>query len=477
FSFIECFAYGNGVWVAGSGFGYVVVSSDGVSWASHTTGLSSFIPVTAIAFGAGLFVIGSQSALMYSSSDGITWTQRTSGISRATINGIVFASSKFVAIGSGDSAYSTSSDGITWTAGAGTGLLATGLTFGASLFVGSSSDGKLATSPDGITWTQRTSGFGASPINGVSCGGGTFVIVGGSGALSTSSDAISWASQTSGFGTAATFVTLSVSVGSPGIAVGDQVVFTNLPRGFGLAVDFQLLQYLTFIATDNIFAHLYTTLGFANLMTLSTVSCTFTNSSITGLPTLITVPNNSPTQTNGIPLYFNSSGGGITAGIYYIQNVNFTVVSGNITNISFNISASPTGSLISTSSGLVTPQKAYQTGVFFTNNICYDYFNNNSPPIDLTTDGKGNTLTPNLINLAGSNGNSAPDGSGIVYKDATRTVGGYGALWGCDGTLTGFLAQARLQSKSNWRPQFTATAVNNWIRDGFSVTNYSSIGC
>lgn len=480
FTFIENFAYGNSIWMVGTGHGEVVTSSDGITWTLRTTPLAAFIPVSGLAFGAGLFVIGSQVALMYSSPDGITWTARTSGILRATITGIVFASSKFVAIGSGDFAYSTSSDGITWSAGVGTGLNATGLTFGASLFVGSSSDGKLATSPDGVTWTQRTSGFGTVSINDVAFGGTTFVIVGNGGLLSTSTDAITWTAQTSGFGTHAQTVTLSIPVASPGIAVGDQVVFTSLPRGFGFNLAYQVVDANgnspTFTVTDNIIAHAYTTLGFTDLFVAANTLVTMTNSAITGLPTLCTVANNSALIYNGLPFTFASAGGGIIAGTYYIVNVNFTAVAGNNTNISFNIATTLGGSPIFTSNGLVSPQNAYQVGCTFTNNVCYNHPNNNSTPIDLTTDGKGNTLTPNFINILGINGNAAADGSGITYKDATRTVGGYGALWGCDGTLTGFLTEARKLSKGNYRPQFMARAVNNYIRDGFSVINTGGMG-
>jgi hypothetical protein len=36
-------------------------------------------------------------------------------------------------------------------------------------------------------------------------------------------------------------------------------------------------------------------------------------------------------------------------------------------------------------------------------------------------------------------------------------------------TFEAFLAAAREQSRSNWRPELTAAAVNDYIREGFGV--------
>lgn len=32
--------------------------------------------------------------------------------------------------------------------------------------------------------------------------------------------------------------------------------------------------------------------------------------------------------------------------------------------------------------------------------------------------------------------------------------------------IDAFIAEARVQSKTNWRPEFTAAVVNDWLRAG-----------
>jgi hypothetical protein len=53
------------------------------------------------------------------------------------------------------------------------------------------------------------------------------------------------------------------------------------------------------------------------------------------------------------------------------------------------------------------------------------------------------------------------------FADPTRDVSSYMQHIGVGGGLEEFLAQARLQSRSNWRSEFTAQAVNAYIREGF----------
>jgi hypothetical protein len=70
--------------------------------------------------------------------------------------------------------------------------------------------------------------------------------------------------------------------------------------------------------------------------------------------------------------------------------------------------------------------------------------------------GSGDTITPNEINAAG-------------YPDPNRSVGSYNFSLGGAPTLDAFLLQARLQSKDNWHVQYTADAVNDYIRQGFGM--------
>jgi len=55
----------------------------------------------------------------------------------------------------------------------------------------------------------------------------------------------------------------------------------------------------------------------------------------------------------------------------------------------------------------------------------------------------------------------------MSYPDPNRTIGTYNASLGGPATLEAFMAQARLQSKDNWRSQYTANAVNDYVRVGF----------
>lgn len=82
------------------------------------------------------------------------------------------------------------------------------------------------------------------------------------------------------------------------------------------------------------------------------------------------------------------------------------------------------------------------------NNIIYQW----DDPIDDKS--AGNITLQNDINVTG-------------YRDPTRTVETYNVSLGGAPTLTGFLQEARKQSKGNWRIQYTANSVNNYIRAGF----------
>jgi hypothetical protein len=52
------------------------------------------------------------------------------------------------------------------------------------------------------------------------------------------------------------------------------------------------------------------------------------------------------------------------------------------------------------------------------------------------------------------------------FPQAGRTIGSYMVSLGMTGTTDAFINQARLQSKDSWRPEFTAAAVNDYLRAG-----------
>jgi hypothetical protein len=55
----------------------------------------------------------------------------------------------------------------------------------------------------------------------------------------------------------------------------------------------------------------------------------------------------------------------------------------------------------------------------------------------------------------------------IEFSDPDRSVERYNAVVGGLPIYTDFIARVRLQSKRTWRPEYTARAINTWIRDGF----------
>ncbi|MFN5943458.1 MAG: hypothetical protein ACK46I_00080 [Phycisphaerae bacterium] len=55
------------------------------------------------------------------------------------------------------------------------------------------------------------------------------------------------------------------------------------------------------------------------------------------------------------------------------------------------------------------------------------------------------------------------------FPDPSRTMASYAASIGLEPSLEAFLAEARKQSRNNWRPELTAAAVNRYIREGFGL--------
>lgn len=88
------------------------------------------------------------------------------------------------------------------------------------LYMVGGSTGKLATSPDGRFWTLQNSGFGASPILGITYYDqqNIWIICGGSGKLATSADGVSWTLRSSSFGS--TFINTLFSSSNLVIAGG-----------------------------------------------------------------------------------------------------------------------------------------------------------------------------------------------------------------------------------------------------------------
>lgn len=59
------------------------------------------------------------------------------------------------------------------------------------------------------------------------------------------------------------------------------------------------------------------------------------------------------------------------------------------------------------------------------------------------------------------------------FPDSSRTIETYHASLGKTATIEAFIAEAIQQSKNNWRHQYTACVVNNYMRTGFGMFNNS----
>jgi hypothetical protein len=224
---INAIAYGNNKFVAVGDLGKIATSPDGVNWTAVTTTafdydyLSGYIPkigqadINAIAFGNGIFVAGSGNSgyggcITATSSDGASWTI----VSNSTfgpptellvhdvyepIDAIAWGNNKFVAVGSSGK-MATSPDGVTWTAVGdskfGTSDI-TAIAYGGGKFVAGGRDSKkMAVSTDGVNWTAVSSTtFGTvlnSVIFAIGWGNGKFVAGDTLGQMATSSDGINW---------------------------------------------------------------------------------------------------------------------------------------------------------------------------------------------------------------------------------------------------------------------------------------------
>lgn len=107
-------AYGNSVYVTVGSSGYILKSSDGISWSVEKN--SSFLNVsyTRVTFGNGLFVAISSNGTIVTSPDGTNWTQRTSGTTNYLYD-VIYANSRYIIVGTNNTML-TSTDAITWTA-------------------------------------------------------------------------------------------------------------------------------------------------------------------------------------------------------------------------------------------------------------------------------------------------------------------------------------------------------------------------
>jgi len=153
----------------------------------------------------------------------------------------------------------------------------------------------------------------------------------------------------------------------------------------------------------------------------------------------------------------------VWSGATVTQNIIANEAGGSSGNVAFDIGFAT-----------ATPSVSIQ------NNIVFKFGGGGGSAINDQTG--GNTITPNNIDIAGTNNNTSPIGGAPAepFPNPSFTgfsgdaLGAYYAHLGNPGgfpsTYNGFMSAARLQSKDNWNPALTAGAANTWIRStGFGL--------
>lgn len=107
------------------------------------------------------------------------------------------------------------------------------------------------------------------------------------------------------------------------------------------------------------------------------------------------------------------------------------------------------------------------TGVSILNNIIYKWNGaatglGNSTVPGIQDFGTGTVISGNQSDLAGANTFGYPDPN-------NATCAAYSAHVGGAGTFADFVAKCRAQSKDTWDPNYTAAAINNWMRGKFGI--------
>jgi len=109
---LRAIAFGGGTFVAAGDGGKVLTSSNGITWASQSTGISNAL--NGVSFGHGQFVAVGSAGLVMTSGDGAAWATQNSGTTKQ-LNAISTTDIGFVAVGNSGTIL-TSSDGTNWIA-------------------------------------------------------------------------------------------------------------------------------------------------------------------------------------------------------------------------------------------------------------------------------------------------------------------------------------------------------------------------
>ena len=192
---IDCIAYGDGKFIAGSQNDLLTSTDQGNTWTKKTA------PTTSFLYGAAChekvwIILGNAGNIIVSQDNGNTWEKKDLK-SHHILRDAAYGKNIWVAVGydflSDIGKIITSRDnGNTWTQQASpTDDSLSGIAYGNDKWVAVGSKGTIITSPDGNTWTQQ-----ASPtdkrLSGIATNGTIFVAVGESGTVLSSADTVQW---------------------------------------------------------------------------------------------------------------------------------------------------------------------------------------------------------------------------------------------------------------------------------------------
>lgn len=115
--------------------------------------------------------------------------------------------------------------------------------------------------------------------------------------------------------------------------------------------------------------------------------------------------------------------------------------------------------VITITNDTVTPDYSFLGNAYYSNRNTAQWFRNNIPYAEYNF----NTW---IINTNEQNA----DTNKIKFVDPNRNITTYNLSVGGNATLENFLFEAKKQNKCNWRTEYTAASVNNYIRKGFCKT-------
>jgi len=231
--------FANGLFVAVGNLSEVMSSPDCVTWTERNAGRLAQTPSSTsfladVTFGNGTFVAvgnasssGLVSALVLTSTDGLTWSSTPSGLSSTanhSLETVAYGAGRFVAMGrraDNETDLITSTDGLAW-APVASSLFSReavlDILFANGIFMAAGT--RIWTSADGLIWTKAAD---VRPVNALAFGNDLFVAAGGNGAIYSSFDGSSWIQDPAETAHTLNSVTYSASLGRF-VAVGDSTI-------------------------------------------------------------------------------------------------------------------------------------------------------------------------------------------------------------------------------------------------------------